>query len=225
MAELQRIKLQPGDLARYMNTWKEKPKALNVGAGSRYTGPSPIMKTTYGPSDSQTTSTLIQDILRGNKDDPKNRFSIKIDVNKGVFDASRGNGSVDIVVEGYIDGIYTFAHQTDFSQVNADYIHRKFAAYDFMFIPIISGTNQILLESSDGRPLFRGLVYGDSVNVSSPMYIYSVFANISKPQDFEELETNKYITSVSRNVGLYNERALSSMDFKILVDMIKNSVN
>jgi hypothetical protein len=225
MAELQRIKLQPGDLARYMNTWKEKPKALNVGAGSRYTGPSPIMKTTYGPSDSQTTSTLIQDLLRGNKDDPKNRFSIKIDVNKGVFDASRGNGSVDITVEGFIDGIYTFAHQTDFSQANSEFIHRKFAAYDFMFIPIISGTNQILLESSDGRPLFRGVVYGDSVNVSSLMYIYSVFANISKPQDFEELETSKYVTSVSRNVGLYNERALTNMDFKILVDMIKNSTN
>nr|DAS49418.1 MAG TPA: hypothetical protein [Caudoviricetes sp.] len=225
MAELQRIKLQPGDLARYMNTWKEKPKALNVGAGSRYTGPSPIMKSTYGPSDNQTTSTLIQDLLRGNKDDPKNRFSIKIDVNKGVFDASRGNGSVDIVVEGYIDGIYTFAHQTDFSQANTDYIHRKFTVCDFLFIPIISGTNQMLLESSDGRPLFRGLVYGDSVNVTSPMYIYSVFANISKPYDFEESETSKYITSVSRNVGLYNERALTNMDFKILVDMIKNSVN
>lgn len=225
MAELQRIKLQPGDLARYMNTWKEKPKALNVGAGSRYTGPSPIMKTTYGPSDSQTTNTLIQDLLHGNKDDPKNRFSIKIDVNKGVFDASRGNGSVDITVEGFIDGIYTFAHQTDFNQANSEFIHRKFAAYDFMFIPIISGTNQILLESSDGRPLFRGVVYGDSVNVSSPMYIYSVFANISKSQDFEELETSKYVTSVSRNVGLYNERALTNMDFKILVDMIKNSTN
>lgn len=225
MAELQRIKLQPGDLARYMNTWKEKPKALNIGAGSRYTGPSPIMKSTYGPSDSQTTSTLIQDLLHGNKDDPKNRFSIKIDVNKGVFDASRGNGYVDIVVEGYIDGIYTFAHQTDFSQANTDYIHRKFTVYDFLFIPIISGTNQILLESSDGRPLFRGLVYGNSFNVTSPMYIYSVFANISRPYDFEESETSKYITSVSRNVGLYNERALTSMDFKILVDMIKNSTN
>lgn len=224
MAELQRIKLQPGDLARYMNTWKEKPKALNIGAGSRYTGPSPIMKSTYGPSDSQTTSTLIQDLLRGNKDDPKNRFSIKIDVNKGVFDASRGDGSVDVTVEGIIDGIYTSIHQTSFNKVATEYTHQKFAAYDFAFIPIISGTNQMLLESSDGRPLFRAVVARDLFNITNPMYIQTMFANISRPYDFTELD-NKCMTLISKNVGLYNERALSNMDFKILVDIIKNSTN
>ena len=225
MAELQRIKLQPGDLAGYMNTWKEKPKALNIGStGSRYTGPTPITKTMYGPRETQTTDMLIRDIMQGNKNDPNNRFSVSIDVNKGVFDDSRGDGSVDVTVEGIIDGIYTSIHQTNFNKVATEYTHQKFAAYDFAFIPIISGTNQMLLESSDGRPLFRAVVARDLFSITNPMYIQTMFANISRPYDFTELD-NKCMTLISKNVGLYNERALSNMDFKILVDIIKNSTN
>lgn len=224
MAELQRIKLQPGDLARYMNTWREKPKILNIGAGSRYTGPSPITKTLYGPTDSQTTEMLIRDALQGRKNDPKNHFSISIDINKGVFDGSRGDGSVDVTVDGYIDGLETHIHHTDIASVMNGPTHRKFATYDFAFIPIVSGSNRMLLESSDGMPLFRAVVYGDSITVTSAMYIYSTFASISRPYDFRELE-NGQKTFIPRNLGLYNERALSNMDFKILVDMAKNSTN
>lgn len=224
MAELQRIKLQPGDLARYMNTWKEKPKALNIGGDSRYKGPSPITKTMYGPQETQTTELLIRDILQGRKNDPQNRFSVSIDVNKGVFDDSRGNGLVDVAVEGVIDGIYTSIHQTSFNKVVTDYTHQKFAAYDFAFIPIISGTNQMLLESSDGRPLFRAVVARDLLNVTNAMCIQTMFANISRPYDFMELD-NRCMSLISKNVGLYNEKALSNMDFKILVDLIKNSTN
>lgn len=223
MAELQRIKLQPGDLAGYMNTWKEKPKILNIGGGSRYTGPSPIVKRLYGPTSTQTTAQLINDILQGNKSNPANRFEVEIRVNKGVYDASRGDGRFDITVAGFIDGMNTYIHQTDVRKVGLEYTHVKLAVYDFNFIPIVSGTNIMLLESSDGRPLFQAIIPSDNVTVNSPAYINSMFAN-ARPYDFLE-DDNSTMGRYSKPMGHYNERALSSMDFKILVSMAGSPVN
>lgn len=223
MAELQRIKLQPGDLAGYMNTWKEKPKALNISGGGRYTGPNPIVKHLYGPTSSQTTAQLINDILQGGKSNPANRFEVEIRVNKGVYDASRGDGSFDITVAGIIDGLYTYIHQTDVRKVGFEYTHTKIATYDFNFIPIVSGTNIMLLESSDGRPLFRAIVPSDNFNVDSSAYINSMFSG-ARPYDFLE-DDNSTIGRYSQYTGHYNERALSSMDFKILVGMAGSPVN
>lgn len=223
MAELQRIKLQPGDLAGYMNTWKEKPKILNIGGGSRYTGPNPIVKHLYGPTSTQTTAQLINDILQGNKNNPANQFEVEIRVNKGVYDASRGDGRFDITVSGIIDGLYTYIHQTDARKVGLEYTHIKVAVYDFNFIPIVSGTNIMLLESSDGYPLFRGIVPSDNFRVDSLAYINSMFAN-ARPYDFLE-DDNSTMGRYSKPMGHYNERALSSMDFKILVGMAGSPVN
>ena len=223
MAELQRIKLQPGDLAGYMNTWKEKPKILNIGGGSRYTDPNPIVKHLYGPTSTQTTAQLINDILQGNKNNPANQFEVEIRVNKGVYDASRGDGRFDITVAGIIDGLYTYIHQTDARKVGLEYTHIKVAVYDFNFIPIVSGTNIMLLESSDGRPLFRAIVPSDNFTVDSPAYINSMFAN-ARPYDFLE-DDNSTMGRYSKPMGHYNERALSSMDFKILVGMAGSPVN
>ena len=223
MAELQRIKLQPGDLAGYMNTWKEKPKILNIGGGSRYTGPNPIVKHLYGPTSTQTTAQLINDILQGNKNNPANQFEVEIRANKGVYDASRGDGRFDITVSGIIDGLYTYIHQTDAWKVSLEHTHIKVAVYDFNFIPIVSGTNIMLLESSDGYPLFRGIVPSDNFNVDSPAYINSMFAG-ARPYDFLE-DDNSTMGRYSKPMGRYNERTLSSMDFKILVGMAGSPVN
>ena len=223
MAELQRIKLQPGDLAGYMNTWKEKPKILNIGGGSRYTGPSPIVKHLYGPTASQTTAQLINDVLQGNKSNPANQFAIEIRVNKGIFDASRGDGSFDITIAGLIDGLYTYIHQTDVRKVGTEYTHAKLAVYDFNFIPIVSGTNIMLLESSDGRPLFQGIVPMDRFAVNNISLISSMFAD-ARPYDFLE-DDNSTMGRYSKPMGHYNEHALSSMDFKILVQMAGSHVN
>lgn len=223
MAELQRIKLQPGDLAGYMNTWKEKPKILNIGGGGRYTGPNPIVKHLYGPTSTQTTAQLINDIIQGNKNNPANQFEVEIRVNKGVYDASRGDGRFDITVAGIIDGLYTYIHQTDARKVGLEYTHIKVAVYDFNFIPIVSGTNIMLLESSDGRPLFRAIVPSDNFTVDSPAYINSMFSS-ARPYDFLE-DDNSTMGRYSKPMGHYNERALSSMDFKILVSMAGSPVN
>ena len=223
MAELQRIKLQPGDLAGYMNTWKEKPKILNIGEGSRYTGPNPIVKHLYGPTSSQTTAQLINDILQGSKSNPANQFEVEIRVNKGVYDASRGDGRFDITVAGIIDGLYTYIHQTDARKVGLEYTHVKLAVYDFNFIPIVSGTNIMLLESSDGRPLFQAIVPMDSFAVDNVFLIHSMFAN-AHPYDFLE-DDNSTMGRYSKPMGHYNERALSGMDFKILVGMAGSPVN
>nr|DAO48832.1 MAG TPA: hypothetical protein [Caudoviricetes sp.] len=223
MAELQRIKLQPGDLAGYMNTRKEKPKALDISGGGRYTGPNPIVKHLYGPTSTQTTTQLINDILQGDKNNPANQFEVEIRVNKGVYDASRGDGRFDITVAGIIDGLYTYIHQTDARKVGLEYTHIKIATYDFNFIPIVSGTNIMLLESSDGRPLFRAIVPSDNFTVDSPAYINSMFAN-ARPYDFLE-DDNSTMGRYSKPAGRYNERALSSMDFKILVGMAGSPVN
>jgi hypothetical protein len=223
MAELQRIKLQPGDLAGYMNTWKEKPKALNISEGGRYTGPNPIVKHLYGPTSSQTTAQLINDILQGSKSNPANQFEVEIRVNKGVYDASRGDGSFDITVGGLIDGLYTYIHQTDVRKVSTEYTHIKVAVYDFNFIPIVSGTNIMLLESSDGRPLFQAIVPMDSFAVGNVFLIKSMFAD-ARPYDFLE-DDNSTMGRYSKPMGHYNERALSSMDFKILVGMAGSPVN
>lgn len=223
MAELQRIKLQPGDLAGCMNTWKEKPKILNIGGGSRYTGPSPIIKRLYGPASTQTTAQLINDILQGDKNNPANQFEVEIRVNKGVFDASRGDGHFDITVAGLIDGVHTYIHQTDARKVRLEATHVKFAVHDFNFIPIVSGTNIMLLESSDGRPLFRAIVPMDRFAVNNISIIKSMFAD-ARPYDFLE-DDNSTLTRYSKDVGLYNEHALSSMDYKILVQMATNPTN
>lgn len=223
MAELQRIKLQPGDLAGYMNTWKEKPKALTIGESSRYKGPSPIVKHLYGPTSTQTTAQLINDILQGNKNNPANQFEVEIRVNKGVYDASRGDGRFDITVAGIIDGLHTYIHQTDVQKVSREYTYTKIAAYDFNFIPIVSGTNIMLLESSDGRPLFQAIVPMDSFAVNNVSLINSMFAN-ARPYDFLE-DDNSTMGRYSKPMGHYNERALSSMDFKILVGMAGSPVN
>lgn len=223
MAELQRIKLQPGDLAGYMNTWKEKPKILNIGGGSRYTGPNPIVKHLYGPTSTQTTAQLINDIIQGNKNNPANQFEVEIRVNKGVYDASRGDGRFDITVAGIIDGLYTYIHQTDVHKVSMEYTHVKLGVYDFNFIPIVSGTNIMLLESSDGRPLFRAIIPSDNLRVDSTAYIKSMFSD-ARPYDFLE-DDNSIMGRYSKPMGYYNERALSSMDFKILVGMAGSPVN
>ena len=223
MAELQRIKLQPGDLAGYMNTWKEKPKALNISGGGRYTGPNPIVKHLYGPTSTQTTAQLINDIIQGNKNNPANQFEVEIHVNKGVYDASRGDGRFDVTVSGVIDGLYTYIHQTDARKVGLEYTHIKVAVYDFNFIPIVSGSNIMLLESSDGRPLFRAIVPMDNFAVNSVFIIKSVFAD-ARPYDFLE-DDNSTMGRYSKPMGHYNERALSSMDFKILVGMAGSPVN
>ena len=223
MAELQRIKLQPGDLAGYMNTWKEKPKILNIGGGSRYTGPNPIVKHLYGPTSTQTTAQLINDIIQGNKNNPANQFEVEIRVNKGVYDASRGDGRFDITVSGVIDGLYTYIHQTDPRKVSTEYTHVKLGVYDFNFIPIVSGNSIMLLESSDGRPLFQAIIPSDRITVNSPAYINSVFSG-ARPYDFLE-DDNSIMGRYSNSIGHYNERALSSMDFKILVAMAGSPVN
>lgn len=223
MVELQQIKLQPGDLAGYMNTWKEKPKILNIGGGSRYTGPNPIVKHLYGPTSTQTTAQLINDIIQGNKNNPANQFEVEIHVNKGVYDASRGDGRFDVTVSGVIDGLYTYIHQTDVNKVSMEYTHVKLGVYDFNFIPIVSGNNIMLLESSDGRPLFQAIVPSDNFRVDSPSYINSMFSS-ARPYDFLE-DDNSTMGRYSKPMGHYNERALSNMDFKILVGMAGSPVN
>lgn len=224
MVELQRIKLQPGDLARYMNTWREKPKVLNIGAGSRYTGPSPIVKHLYGPASTQTTAALIKDIIDGTKTDPTNRFKVEIRVNEGVFDASRGDGHVDIVVSGIIDGVYTSIHQTDFKSAATEFTHTKLAVYDFKFIPIVSGTNIMLLESSDGYPLVRVIVPSDRFTVNSTSYIGNAVFGTVLPYDFLE-DHNCVMGRYPNPIGFYNDHALSTMDYKILVQLAANPTN
>ena len=226
MAELQRIKLQPGDLAGYMNTWKEKPKVIDVSrTDGEYTGPSGITKSSFGPpTTSETSLVLINQTLLGFKKDPiKNNFSINIHVNKGVLDASRSNGSIEVTIDGLIDGVRRHIKQTDYREIgNNTSDNPQITVYDFDFIPIISGKTQRLLESSDGHPLFR--VISDGVDEIRNLSIIQHLTGKIRPCDFRE-PISAQIENFSGFVGLYNERALSSMDFNILAGMANTLTN
>lgn len=219
MEEFLRIKLKPGDLTGYVADWREYPTILRIGPDRRHTYINPVVRRLIGSSPTRTIAALINDTLQDNEDNPANRLKFAIRVNEDVFNDPHGN----VTIAGLTDGLYTYIHQTDFNSVDGEYTYTKIAAYDFYFVPIVSGCDVMLLESSDGYPLFRGIVLVDEFMADSLSYVNSMFSSVG-PYDF--LGDNiKDMWWCSRNTTLYNERALSSMDSKILAYMAGFNIN
>lgn len=219
MEEFLRIKLKPGDLTGYIADWGEYPTILRIGPDRRHTYINPVVRRLIGSSPTRTIAALINDTLQDNEDNPANRLKFAIRVNEDVFNDPHGN----ITIAGLTDGLYTYIRQTDFNSANGEYMYTKIATYDFYFVPIVSGCDVILLESSDGCPLFRGIVLVDEFMADSLSYVNSMLSNVG-PYDFP-WDNIEHVWWCSRNMTLYNERALSSMDSKILAYMAGFNIN